>query len=166
MEEIIASISRLIADDKAVDDRLRPGFGDKDDILDLTDAIDEDGSARRVVPAPGVAAAAEATASGARIEPEPPGVSPGTVARDGERIISGTTAEATAAAFSRLGEAPRPPRGESEKPSSGGARTLEEIARESLRPLLQAWLDEHLPALVERLVREEIARVSGAAGLR
>ncbi len=113
-----------------------------------------------------MAAAAEATASGARIEPEPPGVSPGTVARDRERIISGTAAEATAAAFSRLGEAPRPPRSESEKPSSGGARTLEEIARESLRPLLQAWLDEHLPALVERLVREEIARVSGAAGLR
>jgi len=38
--------------------------------------------------------------------------------------------------------------------------------REMLGPLLQTWLDEHLPGLVERLVREEIARVVGEAGLR
>jgi len=35
-----------------------------------------------------------------------------------------------------------------------------------LRPLLQDWLDGHLPAIVERLVREEIARVVGEARLR
>ena len=48
----------------------------------------------------------------------------------------------------------------------GGDRTLEDIVRETLRPLLQAWLDDNLPALVERLVRAEIARVVGEAGLR
>ena len=37
--------------------------------------------------------------------------------------------------------------------------TIEDIVREELRPLLKAWLDEHLPALVERQVRLEIERV-------
>jgi cell pole-organizing protein PopZ len=32
--------------------------------------------------------------------------------------------------------------------------------------MLQSWLDEHLPGIVGRLVREEIARVIGEAGLR
>jgi cell pole-organizing protein PopZ len=37
---------------------------------------------------------------------------------------------------------------------------LEDIAREMLRPILKAWLDDNLPVLVERLVRAEIERVS------
>jgi cell pole-organizing protein PopZ len=40
------------------------------------------------------------------------------------------------------------------------------MVRNMLRPMLQTWLDEHLPGIVERLVREEIARVVGDAGLR
>lgn len=40
------------------------------------------------------------------------------------------------------------------------ARTLEDLVREMLRPMLKAWLDENLPSLVERLVRAEIERVS------
>ena len=43
---------------------------------------------------------------------------------------------------------------------SGGARTLEEIVEDLLRPLLKAWLDQNLPPLVEKLVREEIERVA------
>lgn len=43
---------------------------------------------------------------------------------------------------------------------SGGARTLEEIVEDLLRPLLKAWLDQNLPPLVEKLVREEIQRVA------
>jgi cell pole-organizing protein PopZ len=35
--------------------------------------------------------------------------------------------------------------------------------REELRPLLKDWLDQHLPGLVERLVRSEIERVVGRA---
>jgi hypothetical protein len=37
---------------------------------------------------------------------------------------------------------------------------LDEMTRDCLRPLLKAWLDENLPGMVERLVREEIARVA------
>jgi cell pole-organizing protein PopZ len=40
------------------------------------------------------------------------------------------------------------------------ARTLEDLVREMMRPLLKAWLDDNLPSLVERMVRAEIERVS------
>jgi cell pole-organizing protein PopZ len=40
------------------------------------------------------------------------------------------------------------------------ARTLEDLVREMLRPMLKTWLDDNLPAMVERLVRAEIERVS------
>jgi hypothetical protein len=44
------------------------------------------------------------------------------------------------------------------------ARTLEDLVREMLRPLLKTWLDDNLPGLVERLVRAEIERVSRGRG--
>ena len=43
------------------------------------------------------------------------------------------------------------------------AKTLEDLVKEMLRPMLQHWLDNNLPTLVERLVREEIERVARGA---
>jgi cell pole-organizing protein PopZ len=43
------------------------------------------------------------------------------------------------------------------------ARTLEDMVREMLRPILKVWLDDNLPTLVERLVRAEIERVQRPA---
>ena len=43
---------------------------------------------------------------------------------------------------------------------AGGERSIEDLSRELLRGMLKQWLDEHLPNLVERLVREEIERVA------
>ena len=40
------------------------------------------------------------------------------------------------------------------------ARTLEDLVREMLRPMLKSWLDDNLPNMVERLVRAEIERVA------
>ena len=40
------------------------------------------------------------------------------------------------------------------------ARTLEDLVTDMLRPMLQGWLNENLPTLVERLVKEEIDRVA------
>jgi cell pole-organizing protein PopZ len=40
------------------------------------------------------------------------------------------------------------------------ARTLEDLVKEMLQPLLKTWLDDNLPGLVERLIRAEIERVS------
>jgi cell pole-organizing protein PopZ len=44
------------------------------------------------------------------------------------------------------------------------ARTLEDLVKEMLQPLLKTWLDDNLPGLVERLVRAEIERVSRGRG--
>ena len=43
---------------------------------------------------------------------------------------------------------------------SNNARTLEDLVKEMLRPLLKSWLDDNLPGLVERIVKAEIERVS------
>lgn len=47
---------------------------------------------------------------------------------------------------------------------SNNARTIEDLVKEMLRPMLKTWLDDNLPQLVERLVRAEIERVSRGAG--
>jgi uncharacterized protein len=188
MEEIIASISRIIAEDKPQADRrdgtktpgeaVAPAPGESSDILDLTQVVNEDGSVRRVSPwaegatalsgAPEAPTASSADATG-RVEPPSSHADTALEPRldsGRERIVSAATSGAAAAAFAQLGALPRERRNETELPLGGGERTLEEIVREILRPLLQAWLDGHLPGLVERLVREEIARVVGEAGLR
>ena len=43
---------------------------------------------------------------------------------------------------------------------SNNARTLEDLVREMLRPMLKSWLDDNLPGLVERIVKAEIERGS------
>jgi hypothetical protein len=43
---------------------------------------------------------------------------------------------------------------------SANARTLEDLVQDMLRPMLKAWLDDNLPVMVERLVRAEIERVA------
>lgn len=42
-----------------------------------------------------------------------------------------------------------------------GETSLEMIVREMLRPMLAEWLDHNLPAMVEKLVAAEIARIVG-----
>jgi uncharacterized protein len=41
-------------------------------------------------------------------------------------------------------------------------RTLEDLVREMLRPMLRSWLDDNLPTLVERLVLVETERITGS----
>lgn len=48
--------------------------------------------------------------------------------------------------------------------TSGGAQVLEDSARDMIKPMLKNWLDDNLPGLVERLVREEIERVVRKGG--
>ena len=45
-------------------------------------------------------------------------------------------------------------------PLGRGDTTLEQIVRELLRPLLKQWLDQNLPGMVERIVREEVERIA------
>lgn len=67
-----------------------------------------------------------------------------------EPILSESTERQVSAAFEDLSFAVR----------SEQRRSFDEIAQEIMRPLLQDWLDNNLPNLVERLVREEIERVA------
>jgi cell pole-organizing protein PopZ len=182
MEEIIASISRIIAEDKTPEDRntreKKPSAaasGEVSDILELTQAVNDDGSLRDVTPRSqdGAEAAAQSKSPGsgaaARVDPEPLRAGPSTEPRldvAGGRIVSTAASGAAAAAFAQLGALPRDSRRQGELPLGSAERTLEAIVREMLRPMLQAWLDEHLPGIVERLVREEIAQVVGESGLR
>ena len=80
--------------------------------------------------------------------------------------MSDAASEAAIAAFGRLETIPRKQPAGPELPLGAGGRTLEEMVRDALHPLLRAWLDDHLPDIVERLVREEIQRVVREAGLR
>ena len=179
MEEIIASISRIIADEKTSVEPVLPVPGERGEILELTEVVDEDGSVRRVAPEAGSserrptgpAAAVDPTAANATAR-SGPGALPAQAEVEPklelgrERILSSATSGAAAAAFAQLGALPRERRRDGELPLGGVDRTLEDIVRDLLRPLLQTWLDENLPGIVERLVREEIARVVGEAGLR
>jgi cell pole-organizing protein PopZ len=74
------------------------------------------------------------------------------VAQDGaqEGLISAATSAAVDSAFNALAQTVLVQNG----------RTLEDLVRELLRPMLKAWLDDNLPNMVERLVRAEIERVS------
>lgn len=45
-----------------------------------------------------------------------------------------------------------------------GETSLEGLVREMLRPMMAQWLDAHLPEIVERNVKAEIARIAGKKG--
>lgn len=67
-----------------------------------------------------------------------------------QNIVSETTQSKVARSFDELAAAL----------SAEPQRSLDEIAEEMLRPMLREWLDDNLPSMVERLVREEIERVA------
>src|SRR5689334_21961495 len=46
-------------------------------------------------------------------------------------------------------------------PAAPQVNPLEEMVREMLRPILKAWLDEHLPQMVDEHVKREITRITG-----
>jgi len=158
------------------------------EVLDLTDVVQDDGTVVSLADRakgksetkPAAAPAEEAqTASPAAIESEaptemasaapkapPPPVKaapkapPPMAARD-EGLISSETAQATAAALANLASSVSH-EVEADVQVSLGApgRTLEDIVKELLRPMIQSWLDANLPGITERLVRREIQRIA------
>jgi cell pole-organizing protein PopZ len=67
-----------------------------------------------------------------------------------QQILSRSTVSAVESAFNSLAHTVL----------SQNARTLEDLVKEMLRPMLKSWLDDNLPGLVERIVKAEIERVS------
>ncbi len=67
-----------------------------------------------------------------------------------DNLLSQDTGEAVSGAFNAL----------THTILAQNARTLDDLVREMLEPMLKEWLDDNLPSLVERMVRQEIDRVS------
>lgn len=77
-----------------------------------------------------------------------------------DRLLSDHAAAASLAAMSELvSRRYREPNIES-LPMGNANQTLEDLTRELLRPILKTWLDDNLPQIVERIVREEIGRLA------
>lgn len=115
-------------------------------------------------PAP-VAAPAPMPAPAKPVAMEEPAPQSGaaTQASTDESLISGETFSASMAALSALRDslntpAPTP----AARPSMGfrSGTTVEDLAREALKPMLKEWLDQNLPSIVETLVQREISKFS------
>jgi uncharacterized protein len=89
-------------------------------------------------------------------EPPPPRIEPPRPQFDSleASLVSASTSAAVDSAFNSLAQTVL----------VQNARTLEDLVREMLRPMLKTWLDDNLPSMVERLVRAEIERVSRGRG--
>jgi cell pole-organizing protein PopZ len=180
MEEILASIRRIIADDnpdavKAAPEAAPPApqpkvsaapapakaamsqddidamladqaADDSDDVLELGDPVSPPRAQEatfRQVPASDVVFRDEPVPESVPVSYEEPEV-------PADRLLSAQTNAAVSAAFGSLATTIL----------SENSRTIEDLVREMLRPMLKAWLDDNLPGLVERMVRAEIERVS------
>jgi cell pole-organizing protein PopZ len=168
MEEILASIRRIISEDDAPDSSGSAGpaatpepvsskgpgeelpelpplpedegsgaaieLGDESDELELTEKVESHGDLDVYEP---------------EEEPAPLGLDAETAGMGA--LVSAPAAAAAAAAFGRLS-------GNMAMPAPG--RTLEDVVRELLKPLLQLWLDENLPGIVQRAVDAEVSRIA------
>jgi cell pole-organizing protein PopZ len=182
MEEILASIRKIIADDEkpaapaeeaapepvALAPQPEPEPEPElieDDVLDLgaeAERVEEEALAPVAEPVDDVDFAESQAAAQPETEPEPPQafvpppVQPQPVQpqpappMDMAALISDQTGAAVQNAFGALANTVL----------SNNARTLEDLVKEMLKPMLKTWLDDNLPGMVERLVRAEIERVA------
>lgn len=182
MEDILQSIKRIIAEEG---EPASTSAGS--DVLELTELLAEDGSISKATqgeraaipsisideimaapvssgptpppaPEPAPAPVAEAPAA-----PEPaPQPEPAVAAEPEESLISNAALSASVSALNALRDSlstpPSPARMDS--PSFRSGVTVEDLVRESLKPMLKEWLDANLPSLVESLVRKEISKLS------
>ena len=83
------------------------------------------------------------------------------VSEPSEGLLEAGTAMAAGASLSNLVAAVDQAQGRT--PLGDGTRTVEDLVKEVMRPMVKEWLDANLPGLVERLVRKEIERLGRAA---
>ncbi len=176
MEEILASIRRIIADDQQVVAAspeadaapAAPPMPQPDDVLDLAVAatpVPQDGeddaknqddvdlmfadTAPEPEPEPEPAPPPPPVMVAAP-PPPPPVVVPELLPEPRSELLSAATSASIAGAFSSL----------SNTLLTGNARTLEDLVKDMMKPMLKTWLDDNLPSIVERLVKAEIERVA------
>jgi cell pole-organizing protein PopZ len=138
-------------DEATTPEEIRPAAAELD-VLDLTDemALPEpppQPSFKKVEPPDDL----EFTEAVAKAPPREPAFDlPLSSPMDSPAILSRSTVSAVESAFNSLAHTVL----------SNNARTLEDLVKEMLRPMLKSWLDDNLPGLVERIVKAEIERVS------
>jgi len=152
MEDILASIKRIIAEDGAAAlsaPRARPVPRDEPEASVLAAPESQQDQEPEAEPAT------------AELSPEPeapiaePPVAPLPTA---STLVSPNAAQASRQSLAALSAMVIRPDPEAESPPGN---TLEALVRELLRPMLKDWLDAKLPELVEVLVSREIARITG-----
>jgi uncharacterized protein len=159
MEEILASIRRIITDDDASEPAKAPEAAPAEKQQPAVTAAPSrptppPASAKTTTPAN--AAANSQTGAMAAPAPPQPRPAPGFTTKPepppliDRGLISNETIAAVDSAFNTLANTI----------IGQKARTLEDLVKEMLRPMLKSWLDDNLPSLVERIVRVEIERVS------
>jgi cell pole-organizing protein PopZ len=171
MEEILASIRRIISEDSEpgkTPAQSQPAPAQsrqaEPDVLELTQvAVEEPPPERRAPPERPRAVKPEPAPRPApvlqQVRPESDLAMVDNDDRDG--LVSNHTQSAISQAFNML----QRDRSDRDIPvSAGEARTLEDIVAAMLRPMLKDWLEEHLPETVERIVREEVERAARGAG--
>ncbi len=188
MEEILASIRRIIADDQAAKpSEPEPEPAEIDDILDLAEAAEPVPPPAPPValvrpvepPAPqpvpldldeisfeDIAIEDEFVPEPAPVLKAPEPVSPPEPPKPAPRMEPPPVARAPEPSVERL-ISPTTDASVGHAFNllahtvlTNNARTLEDIVQDMLRPMLKSWLDDNLPVVVERLVRAEIERVS------
>jgi len=148
-DEIDALLNGL--DEATTPEQIRPPLPEAD-VFELTDEMAVPGppqaSFHKIEPDDDLEFT-ETAARAAHRQPayEPPLESP---AAPPQQILSRSTVSAVESAFNSLANTVL----------SNNARTLEDLVKEMLRPMLKSWLDDNLPGLVERIVKAEIERVS------
>lgn len=97
-------------------------------------------------------AAAVASAPAATNRPAAPQPAVRAVGAEGaeERLVSEASSQSVAQSFDQL----------SRTILSQNPRTLEDLVRDMMRPMVRSWLDQNLPRIAERLVKQEIERIS------
>lgn len=175
MDDILASIRRILAEDETASPAvaappaapLKAGVAQqRDDVLELSSAMIV-GEAVAAPPQPAPAPPPTQAFAPAPVLVTAPAISeaslvqPASVAQPASRpapqsLVAPETAAASAASVDTL---MRHLANERALTITRNGPSLEDVIRDEMRPLLKHWLDTNLPALVERLVRAEIARV-------
>ena len=170
MEEILASIRKIISDEKDAEPPPQDQQPVTGDVLELTQMVQDDGSVVDVSATPPAEEPAPTLASEPALEPAPPPPPPpklkaGPEKLDGdEALVSDNTADSATTSLSALARTVETEHmaalGAAFTPLGNGARSLEEIVMELLRPMIKEWLDQNLPNVVEKLVQKEIERIA------
>jgi hypothetical protein len=146
MEEILASIRAIIADDREPATP-KPQIVYSSDAPVKSPAPPPDSEPAPALPTVVWTRRAEAPPQAAA---EAPPLPPPLKVADEEPLLSQEAESAVADSFAAL----------SESLNEHALQIAGDLAREMLRPMLKAWLDDNLPAMVEKLVRAEIQRLA------